>query len=135
MKLELSRFETTERKTLRMYDETATNKMQTCVRTHYSKQHRSSHSSSSLCPLLLGDCCTTGTPCLVSSVPWRLLHQKWLSFSHARMTVLDCLRTLSGFLDESDPDVDFALQSGLAGQRGQSHTRLPDGRETARPVP
>ncbi|EYB86142.1 hypothetical protein Y032_0285g1366 [Ancylostoma ceylanicum] len=36
------------------------------------------------------------------------MHKKWLSFTHARMPILQALDVLANFLDESDPDVDEA---------------------------
>ncbi|RCN40784.1 hypothetical protein ANCCAN_13274 [Ancylostoma caninum] len=36
------------------------------------------------------------------------MHKKWLSFTHAKMPILQALDVLSNFLDESDPDVDEA---------------------------
>ena len=35
-------------------------------------------------------------------------HKKWLNFDHAQMTIMDAIDLLCDFVDESDPDVDFA---------------------------
>lgn len=35
-------------------------------------------------------------------------HKKWLKFDHAKMTIMEAVDKLSEFVDESDPDVDFA---------------------------
>lgn len=35
-------------------------------------------------------------------------HSKWLKFSHARLTILECLELLNDFVDQSDPDLDDA---------------------------
>ncbi|GMT25017.1 hypothetical protein PFISCL1PPCAC_16314, partial [Pristionchus fissidentatus] len=67
----------------RIYDENPQDHIQQRVKLHYEKQH------------------TLQTVTFVQE-----MHRKWLGFSHASMTVMECLELLSGFLDESDPDVD-----------------------------
>lgn len=36
------------------------------------------------------------------------MHDKWLKFDHGEMGIIECLRTLNSFVDNSDPDVDVA---------------------------
>lgn len=35
-------------------------------------------------------------------------HEKWLNFDHEKLTIMQAIDLLSDFVDESDPDVDFA---------------------------
>jgi len=36
------------------------------------------------------------------------MHEKWLKFDTAKMTIMECVDLMADFVDESDPDVDFA---------------------------
>ncbi|GMR48291.1 hypothetical protein PMAYCL1PPCAC_18486 [Pristionchus mayeri] len=67
----------------RLYEEDPQDRIQKRVKMHYEKQH------------------TLQTVDFVEG-----MHKKWLGFTHANMTIMECLELLSGFLDESDPDVD-----------------------------
>ncbi|KAK0426558.1 hypothetical protein QR680_009771 [Steinernema hermaphroditum] len=73
------------KKDFRVYDATSTDPIQIRVREHYRKQHR------------------------FQTVDFvRQMHKKWLGFSHASLTVMECLDLLNNLVDESDPDVDDA---------------------------
>ncbi|TKR92301.1 hypothetical protein L596_006982 [Steinernema carpocapsae] len=73
------------KKEFRIYDAESTDPIQIRVREHYTKQHRFQN---------------------VDFV--RRMHKKWLGFSHAKLTVMECLALLNNLVDESDPDVDDA---------------------------
>uniref|UniRef100_A0A1I7XRK5 Inositol oxygenase n=1 Tax=Heterorhabditis bacteriophora TaxID=37862 RepID=A0A1I7XRK5_HETBA len=72
-------------KTYRRYEDDPTDRIQERVKTHYYNQH------------------VNQTVDFVEQ-----MHKKWLSFTHSKMTILECLEVLADFLDESDPDVDEA---------------------------
>ncbi|CAI4223775.1 unnamed protein product [Auanema sp. JU1783] len=72
-----------EEHSFRNYEEDALTPVQKRVKNHYYVQHR------------------------MQTVEFvKEMHKKWLGFTHAKMTIMECLQELAGFLDESDPDVD-----------------------------
>ncbi|CAI5448930.1 unnamed protein product [Caenorhabditis angaria] len=85
MKVKISTNYEADGKTYRNYDQKAEDPIQLRVKNHYFTQHQKQ---------------------TVEFV--KKMHKKWLSFSHAKMPILDCLDMLANFLDESDPDVDEA---------------------------
>jgi len=69
----------------RRYDEQDDDPIQTRVKQHYYLQHQFQ---------------------TVDFVKSR--HEKWLNFTHARLTIFECLDLLNEFVDQSDPDLDDA---------------------------
>ena len=86
-------------KQLRIYSEDPQDLSQQRVKGHYYRQHRLQ---------TVGFVQEMVSPTPSTSYYSLLQHKKWLNFTHAKMSIMDCLDMLANFLDESDPDVDEA---------------------------